>query len=484
MSKKFYITTAIDYVNSDPHLGHAYEKICADVIARWHRLKGSDVFFLTGTDENAQKNVQAAKEKGMDIKEFVEKMSLKFLELCKKLNISNDDFIRTTEERHVKAVQHIFSEIYKKGDIYKGKYSGLYCQGCEAFYTEKGLIGGLCPEHETKPISLEEENYFFRLSKYKNKILEVFEKNPEFVKPSYRRNEMIERLKAPLRDISISRYKVDWGIEFPFDKNHKIYVWVEALSNYVTALGYPKGKYKRYWPADIHIIGTGINWFHSVIWPALLMSVGLPIPKQIFVHGYITHEGRKMSKSIGNVVDPFDILNKYGPDPLRYFLIREIPMGEDGDFSEEALIQRINGELVSDLGNLVNRVVTIGEKFAGKIEGKDELGSRLDLEKIENFMETLQLHLAVKEIFNFIRECNKYINQTEPWRLKGKELGHVLYNLAEGIRVAAVLLHAFMPETSDKIRQQLGLKELEEAKFGKFKGKIRKGELLFRKVSV
>jgi len=426
--------------------------------------------------------VQAAKDKGIETRKFVDKMTAIFIDLCKKLNISNDDFIRTTEERHIKAVKKIFAKIREKGDIYKGTYVGLYCQGCEAFYTDKDLINGKCPEHNTKPKRVEEENYFFRLSKYQKDILDYYKKNPGFVKPSYRKNEMLERLKEPLRDISISRHGVDWGIGFPFDKKHKIYVWVEALSNYVTALGYPKGKFKTYWPADVHVIGTGINWFHSVIWPALLLSAGLPLPKQIFVHGYITHRGRKMSKSLGNVVDPFEILEKYGADPLRYVLIRDIPFGEDGDFSEEALIQRINGELVSDLGNLLNRVVTFGEKFKGKISGEDELGSKLNMKKIDKFMDSFQLHHGLQEIFKFVRECNRYINQKEPWKLTGRELGQVIYNLAEGLRIIAILIEPFLPETAGKINKQLGVKKSHDLKFGKFKGKLKKKELLFRKV--
>jgi methionyl-tRNA synthetase len=483
---KFYITTAIDYVNASPHLGHGYEKITADVIARWHRLKGDEVHFLTGTDENAQKNAQAAKEKGMGTKAFVDKMAGEFRKLCDKLNISYDDFIRTTEERHIKTAQKIFSKIHDNGDIYKGKYSGLYCQGCEAFYTEKDLVKGKCPEHDTSPEKIEEENYFFKLSKYQTKLIEHIKENPGFIRPKTRRNEIVNRLKDPLKDVSITRHKVDWGIEAPFDKEQKIYVWGEALANYVTALGYPGRNYKKFWPADIHVVGTGINWFHSVIWPALLLSAKLKLPKQVFVHGYITHEGRKMSKSLGNVVDPFKIIEKYGSDSLRYFLIRDIPFGEDGDFSEEVLKQRINGELLSDLGNLVSRVLTLYEKNKGlKIKGKPVLEGKLNLKKIQGFMDELELHQGLNEIFNFIRACNAYINETEPWKKEGDELGGILYNLLEGLRVIGILVGPFLPETAEKINKQLGVRtgSLKDVKFGVFRGKPSKGKHLFEKVS-
>ena len=478
---KFYITTAIYYVNAAPHLGHAYEKICADVIARWHKLKGEDVYFLTGTDENAQKNVNAAKQAGIDVKKFVDMNSKKFIELCKVLNISNDDFIRTTELRHTKVVQKIFNLLYKKGDIYKGKYKGLYCVGCEAFLTKKGLQNGKCPEHNKEPEMIEEEAYFFKMSKYESKIKELLKKN--FVFPDYRAKEILNRVESEgLKDLCVSRINLDWGIKVPFDDKHTIYVWLDALVNYISGLNYPGAKFKKYWPADVHLIGKGINWFHSVIWPAILLSAGIKVPKMILVHGYINIEGKKMSKSLGEKVDPINLVNKYGSDSVKYFLIREIPFGEDGDFSEKALKARINGELVNELGNLVNRSLSLACKFKGKISGKQEL--KIDVKKIDNYFKNYELHKAIEEIFSFIRDVNKYVNDKEPWKLKDKELGNVLYNILESLRIISILINPFMPETSLKLNKQLGVKlgGLKQCKFDKFKGKIKKGEYLFKKV--
>lgn len=470
---KFYITTAIDYVNAAPHLGHAYEKICADVLARWHKLKGEDVFFLTGTDENAQKNVVAAKEAGIGVKKFVDLNSKKFLDLCKILNLSNNDFIRTTSERHVKVAQKIFSDLYKKGDIYKGEYSGLYCVGCEAYLTERDLVNGKCAEHGKKPEVISEEAYFFKMSKYTSKIKALLKKK-DFVLPTYRAKEILNRVESEgLKDLCVSRINVDWGIKVPFDNKHTLYVWIDALSNYISGG-------KKYWPADVHLIGKGINWFHSVIWPSLLLSAGLKLPKTILVHGYVNLKGKKLSKSLGRVIDPVKLVEKYGADSLRYFLIREIVFGEDGDFSEKALKARVNGELVNELGNLVNRSLSL--KFKGKIIGKQEL--KINISKIEKFVKNYELHKAIEEIFIFIKKVNKYINDKEPWKLGGKELGNVLYNLVESIRIISILISPFIPETSLKINKQLGVKagKLKDCKFSAFKGKIKKGEYLFKRV--
>ena len=488
---KFYVTTAIDYVNAKPHIGHAYEKILADVLARWHRIKGDDVFFLTGTDENAQKNVQAAKEKKIAVKRFVDTNSKLFLELCKKLNITYDDFIRTTEERHVKVAQKIFKQIQNTGDIYKGKYAGWYCQGCEAFLTESELVHGKCPEHDRKPEWIEEEDYFFKMSKYEKNVLSLLETGKVAIFPLTKRNEIVSRIKQEgLKDLSVSRYKADWGVDVPSDSEHKIYVWLDALINYISALGYPSGsKYKKYWPADIHIIGKGINWFHSVIWISILLSAKIPLPKTIFVHGYLTINGKKMSKSLGNVIDPLEIVNIYGSDALRYYFMRDVPFGEDGDFSEALLKERINNELANELGNLVSRILTLAEKnFDGRI-GKGvidkKLSSTLKLNFISKHFDALDMGKALHEIMSFVKECNKHINNEKLWEKKGKDLQNHLYSLLESIRIISILLSAYIPETSEKINSQLGVKsgKLKDCTFGVIKTYIiKKKEILFKKL--
>lgn len=484
---KFYITTAIDYVNAKPHIGHAYEKILADAIARWYRLKDVDTFFLTGTDEQAQKNEQAAKEAGIPVKKFVDQNVSKFKELIEKLNISNDYFIRTTEDRHVKFSKLIFQKLYDKGLIYKAVYKGLYCIGCEEYKTEKDLVDNKCPEHKKKPEYRNEENYFFKMSKFQKDIIKLVSRKG-FIVPEERRNEILSRLKKDgLKDLCVSRKGLNWGIKTPIDPNQTIYVWMDALLNYVSALDYPNGKlYKKFWPADVHLIGKGINWFHSVIWPSLLLAADIPVPKSIYVHGYLTVNSQKISKSLGNVLDPIELVNKFSVDPLRYFFLREIPFGDDGDFSEEALVARINGELVSDLGNLLYRVLTLVEKFKLKIEGKDEISKKLNLKKAEKCIENFEFNNYVEEIWKFIRYMNKYMNDKEPWKLEGKKLGNVLYNLVEGLRIVSILISPLMPDTSKKINKQLGVKEgkLKDCKFGEFSGKPKKGRYLFEKVEL
>ncbi|MEM5798528.1 MAG: methionine--tRNA ligase [Candidatus Aenigmatarchaeota archaeon] len=474
---KFFITTPIYYVNRTPTIGTAYTTIAADVLARWHRLKGDNVFFLTGLDENSIKTLHAAEEKGYkDIQKYADDMARQWVEIWKKLNISYDGFIRTTEDRHKGVVVEFFKKVYEKGDIYKGTYKGLYCEGCEAFLTESELEGGLCPLHKKRPKELSEENYFFRLSKYQKQILNFIESNPDFIQPESRRNEVISFLKSGLKDISISRPGLRWGIHLPIDKNHRFWVWFDALLNYISG---SEGR----WPAELHLVGKDIIRFHCIIWPAMLMSAGYQLPKKVFAHGFLTTGGQKISKSLGHAIEPLYFAEKYGLDVLRYFLMRHVPFGEDGEFSEEALIERLNGELVADLGNLVYRVLTLAERFDGEIKGKDELSSRLNFEKIDGYMERLEFHHALEEIWTFIKAVNRYVNEKEPWRLKGNDLANVLYNLLESLRVIAILIYPFMPGTAEGICQQLGIRlgTFSELKFGKFKGKPKKGEMLFKK---
>ncbi|TAL46911.1 methionine--tRNA ligase [archaeon] len=483
---KFYITTPIFYVNAEPHIGHAYTAIATDILARWHRLKGEDVLFVTGTDEHGEKIEKAAEAASKTTKEFVDEVSATFKNAWKKLNISNDDFIRTTEERHKKIVKEIIEKVNGNGDIYKGFYEGYYCTGCESFKTETEIVDGKCPDHPNLKLKLlKEETYFFRLSKYQDQLLELYKKNPDFLSPKFRAPEIINRVKEGLKDLSITRQKLEWGIPFPLDESHVTYVWVEALINYISVLGGPNGKlFKKFWPADVHLVGKEINWFHSVIWPAQLMSAGLELPKTVFSHGWWTVEGQKMSKSLGNVIDPVKLAEKYSVDAVRYFLIRETPFGEDGEYSEKKFIERINGELVADLGNLVYRVLSLAEKFDGKIEGKPELESKLDVKKIDKLISEIKLTDALLEIWSFIRATNKYVNENEPWKLKGKELGNVIYNLLETTRVIAILISSYLPETAERISQQLGTKPgtLKDVKFGKFAGKVKKGKYLFTKI--
>ncbi len=457
--KKFYITTAIDYVNSRPHVGHAFEKVIADALARWHRLQGDNVFYLTGTDENAQKNAQAAKEAGIETKKFVDRNSEIFIELCKKLNISYDDFIRTTEKRHVKKVQEIFKKVHDKGEIYKGKYEGYYCTGCEAFITEKDLINGKCPEHNKEPEWFSEEAYFFKLSKYRDKLIKFVQK---YIVPKSRRNEILARLKTEeLKDLCVSRTGLDWGIDSPIDKKFKVYVWFDALSNYITGAG----KNGEFWPAEVHVVGKGINWFHSVIWPAILMSAGYKLPETLLVHGYLNLSGKKISKSQGNVIDPIELADKYGSDAVRYSLLR-CSVFEDSDYSEEILIERNNNELANKLGNLVSRVSTLAEKY-GIEKTTNKLLKKLKLNEIEKNFENFELDKALNEIFAFIDVCNEYVQSKKPWETKDTK---VLYELVESIRETAKLLSSFIPETAEKILQIFKT------------DKIKKAPVLFEKI--
>ncbi|MBS3073627.1 methionine--tRNA ligase, partial [Candidatus Pacearchaeota archaeon] len=462
---------AIDYVNARPHIGHAYEKVLADAIARWNRLNNKDVFFLTGVDENAQKNVEAAQKAGVSVKEFIDKNTGFFIELCKKLNLSHDDFIRTTATEHAVVVQRIIKKIIANGDIYKGEYSGLYCTGCEGYYTEKDLVDGKCPEHNKVPELRKETAYFFKLSKYKNQLLKII---PRYVIPESRKNEILSRVKEELTDICISRKGAKWGIDFPGDKDFKIWVWIDALINYISGL---KGNEKKYWPADVHVIGKGINWFHSVIWPALLLSAGYKLPDKLLVHGYLNLGGQKMSKSLGNVIDPLILLEKYSTDTLRYSLLK-CSVFEDSDYSEKILVERNNSELADKLGNLVSRIAGLIEKNEdGKIrqdKTDKELAKKLNLKKIIEHYNNYEIDKALIEIFAFIDECNLYVQKKEPWRLtarenekfsghrksgefsSGKELNKVLYSVSDSLRILTILLSPVIPESCERISEIYG----------------------------
>ncbi len=482
---KFYITTPIYYVNDKPHIGHAYTTIAADVLARWHRLKGDMVFFLTGTDEHGEKVAAAAEKAGQTPKQFADSVVSTYITAWKRLEVGYDGFIRTTDPNHAKAVQDFVNKMVDNGDVYKGKYEGWYCVSDESFWTDLQLKDGKCPECGREVKKVKEDSYFFRLSKYQDALLDFYKENPDFLSPRYRANEIINRVKDGLKDVSISRTAIKWAVPFPGDAQHWVYVWVDALINYISALGWPGGEnYKAYWPADVHLIGKEINWFHSVIWPAMLLSANLPLPKKVFSHGWWTAEGQKMSKSRGNFVNPLDIADRYSVDALRYFLIRELPLGDDGDFSEKALIARINGELVADLGNLIYRILTLAERFAGEFRGSPELEPKLDISKIESKMDDLDTFGALNDIWGFIREANKYVNEKEVWKLSGDELSNALYNLLEACRIISILISPFMPETSSKINAQLGIGPgtLNDCRFGRFKGRIKKGEYLFKKV--
>jgi methionyl-tRNA synthetase len=481
---KFYVTTPIYYVNDKPHIGHAYTTVVADIFARWHRLIGDDVFFLTGTDEHGGKIQKSASEKNKTPKELVDENSQKYKLMWEKLNISYDKFVRTTDDYHEKTVKQFIEKVWKSGDIYKGEYEGFYCLPDERYVSESELVNGKCPDCGRDVQKIAEEAYFFRLSKYKERILSAIKNG--LIVPEKNANEILARLEDELKDLDITRKSVSWGITFPFDKKHSVYVWFDALLNYVSALDWPDGKlFKEFWPADIHIVGKEIVWFHSVIWPAMLMSADLPLPKRVIAHGWWTVDGKKMSKSIGNVVDPMEMSDKYGVDSFRYFLIKEKPIWEDGDFSEQALKSRINGELMADLSNLVARVLTLAERFDGKIEGKRELEGFIDKKRIEEAFDNYNLYAAINLIFEGIRKVNKYFNDMEPWKLNGNALSNVLYNALESIRIIAIFLKPFMPLTADKIEEKLGInnQSIKDAFFKEFTGKVVRGENLFDKIN-
>tara|TARA_Y100000310_G_C20699549_1_gene828439 strand:+ start:1282 stop:2652 length:1371 start_codon:yes stop_codon:yes gene_type:complete len=434
--KTFYITTAIDYVNAKPHIGHAFEKVIADAIARYNKQKGKKVFFLTGVDENAQKNVEAAEKAGIPVKEFVDKNTALFQDLCDNLNISYNKFIRTTADEHKKVVHEILEKIISNGDIYEGEYEGEYCTGCESYITGRDLVDGKCPEHERKPEHRKEKAYFFKLSKYKNQLIKIAE---NYIIPDKKKREILSRLNDELKDLCITRGSGGWGIDFPKNKDFKVYVWVDALINYISGA-------KEKWPADLHVIGKGINWFHSVIWPALLISAGYELPKKLLVHGYINVGGKKMSKSLGNIIDPAELLKKYGSDTLRYSLLR-CSIFEDSDFSEEILKNRNNDELANKLGNLVSRVSALAEKN-GIEKCPNKLIKKLKEKEIDKLVEDFELDKALNEIFAFIDSCNEYVQNKKPWESKDKR---VLFELVESIRKISKLLYPFIPKTAEEI---------------------------------
>lgn len=472
--KTFYITTPIYYPSDRLHIGHAYCTTVADSIARYKRLADYEVLFLTGSDEHGQKIERKAKENGVTPIQYVDKIVDGFKNLWEKLNISHDDFIRTTETRHREVVQSIFQKIFDQGDIYKAAYEGWYCTPCETFWLETKLENGNCPDCGRPVELLKEESYFFKMSKYQDRLLQYIEQNPDFIQPTSRRNEMINFIKGGLEDLCVSRTTFDWGIPVPFDTKHVVYVWFDALTNYITAAGYlhDRDKFAKFWPADIHLVGKEIVRFHSIIWPIILMALGAELPKMVYGHGWLVVEGDKMSKSKGNVIDPVALIDEFGPDAIRYFLLKEITLGQDGNFSRDALINRINADLANDLGNLLHRTLSMIGRFnggviqaAGEKEAIDAELAQLAHNTAANYeknMESMEINAALKEIWALVSRSNKYIDETAPWALakdpaKRARLDTVMYNLAEVLRIVTILVSPFMPTTAPKIWGQLGI---------------------------